>query len=172
MRTVLLILAIASAARGDSGLVRLSETVDPWQITVMTDPTPLREGLADISVLVQDAPSGEAILDAVVMLELKHAQSGLTLSTEATRQQADNRLLYAAKFIIPSAGQWDVQTHVQHDRAERIVTWSFIAAPPLPPLAVIWPWILPAFIAIALYAANQRLRRSPGAPQRDQHPER
>jgi hypothetical protein len=42
MKRVLLILLIAATAHADSGLVRLSETAEPWLITVMTDPTPIR----------------------------------------------------------------------------------------------------------------------------------
>jgi hypothetical protein len=168
MKRLLLILLLAAAAHGDSGLIRLSETVFPWQVTVMTDPTPIREGLVDISVLIQDAKSDAAILDATVMLELKHVQSGLTVSTEATRQQAVNRLLYAAKFVVPAAGQWTVETHIEHGDDAQVIAWSFTAATPLPPLAVIWPWLLPAVLAIAVYAANQRLRQSRGAAQRDQ----
>ena len=167
MKRVLLILLIAATAHADSGLVRLSETAEPWLITVMTDPTPIREGLADISILIQDSTSGEAILDASVMLELKNAQTGLSVSTKATREQADNRLLYAAKFVVPTAGEWTVETHVQYGQAAQVIDWSFNAAPPLPPLAVIWPWLLPAALSLAVYAAIQRLQRTRGARPRD-----
>ncbi len=163
MRSLLLLLLLASAALGDSGLIRLSETVGPWRITVMSDPTPIREGRADISVLLQHAQSHDAVLDAAVTLDMVNAQRGLTLSVRATREQADNRLLYAAKFVLPAAGSWDVTTSVARGAEHQRVSWQFTAAPPLPPLAIIWPWLLPAAIAIALYAANQRLRRSRGA---------
>jgi hypothetical protein len=163
MKCILFMLAIASTALGDSGLVRFSEVAEPWRITVMTDPTPIREGLADISVLVQHARSGEAVLDANVTLNLLNAEGGLRLSLGATRAQADNRLLYAAKFVVPAEGDWSVRTTVQQGGATAVAEWTFTAAPPLPPLASIWPWLLPAVIAIVLYAANQRLRRGRGA---------
>jgi hypothetical protein len=87
----------------------------------------------------------------------------LTLSVPATRAQADNRLLYSAKFVLPAAGQWDVTTTIRRGENIQSVPWRFTASPPLPPLDAIWPWLLPAAAAIALYAANQRLRRSRGA---------
>jgi nitroreductase len=163
MRCLLFILTIAAAASGDSGLVRLSQLAEPWRITVMTDPTPIREGLADIAVLVQDAESGAAILDAAVTLDLRSDANGLRLSLQATRAQADNRLLYAAKFVVPASGDWTVRTTVQQGDTTAVVDWSMTVAPPLPPLASIWPWLLPAAVALVLYAANQRLRRSRGA---------
>ncbi|MDP6601017.1 MAG: hypothetical protein QGG74_05530 [Phycisphaerales bacterium] len=163
MRSLLFILLCASAAKADSGLIRLSETAPPWRITIMTDPTPIREGLADISVLVQDEATGEAILDAGVELGMINQTHSLTLSVPATRAQADNRLLYSAKFVLPAAGQWNVTTTIRRGEYSQSVPWQFTASPPLPPLAAIWPWLLPAVAAIALYAANQRLRRSRGA---------
>ncbi len=160
MKRLLFILLLASMATADSGLIRLSEVVPPWRVTVMTDPTPIRKGLADISVLIQHAQSRETVLDAEVTLTMVNEAEELTLSVRATREQADNRLLYSAKCVLPAAGDWNVTTTVSLGELSHSIPWQFTAAPPLPPLAAIWPWLLPGVVAIVLYAANQRLRRN------------
>ena len=55
----LLVGACGEAARGDGGTVRLSRCEGGLRITVFTAPTPFRAGPVDISVLVQDAVTGE-----------------------------------------------------------------------------------------------------------------
>ena len=49
----------SSFLRADGGTIRLSEQKGNYRITVFTAPTPLRAGPVDISVLVQEAATGE-----------------------------------------------------------------------------------------------------------------
>src|SRR5262249_156491 len=53
-------------ARADGGTVRLSQRAGGYQVTVFTEPTPLRAGPVDVSVLVQDAATGQALPGAQV----------------------------------------------------------------------------------------------------------
>ena len=55
----LLVGACGEAAWGDGGTVRLSRCEGDYRISVFTAPTPFRAGPVDISVLVQDAATGE-----------------------------------------------------------------------------------------------------------------
>lgn len=48
-----------SLAGADGGTLRFSEEKDGYRIAVFTTPTPLRAGPVDISVLVQNAATGE-----------------------------------------------------------------------------------------------------------------
>jgi len=155
--TLLMLLSLLPA---DSGLVRVHEPIGRWQITVLTDPTPLRAGPIDIAFLIQTADDARAILDATIELRLLHVESGLTLSTDATRAASDNRLLYAAKFTLPESGTWHVESSVTAEGDTARCDWSFEAGNPLTPWSQAWPWILPAPIAVLLYAANQRLRHA------------
>ncbi len=52
------ILHPSSLARADGGAVRLRQRSGGYQIAVFTEPTPLRAGPVDVSVLVQDAETG------------------------------------------------------------------------------------------------------------------
>ena len=54
-----LILHPASFLWADGGTVRLSEEQGRYRITVFTAPAPLRAGPVDVSVLVQEAATGE-----------------------------------------------------------------------------------------------------------------
>jgi cytochrome c oxidase assembly factor CtaG len=53
------------------GEVRLMEKAGPFLITVFSDPTPLRVGPVDISVMVQDEDGGRPILAAEVTVQLQ-----------------------------------------------------------------------------------------------------
>src|SRR5262249_33385867 len=59
-----------AAARGDGGAVCMSGRQGSYVITVFSAPTPLRAGPIDISVLVQDARSGDPVTEAQVSVRL------------------------------------------------------------------------------------------------------
>ena len=70
------VLAIAaSVARADGGTLRISERRDGRRISVFTTPTPLRAGLADISILVQDAATGKPLPEVPVMVSVHPAHN-------------------------------------------------------------------------------------------------
>ena len=52
----------------DGGTVRLSQRQGGYRITVFTAPTPFRAGPVDISVLVQDAATGQPVPEAHIPL--------------------------------------------------------------------------------------------------------
>ncbi|MCP4760004.1 MAG: hypothetical protein GY894_01980 [Planctomycetes bacterium] len=162
----IILLAATASVQADSGLVRSSGVEGPWRITIMTDPTPLRQGPIDISVMVQTLDGGVPVLDAVVEFTLLHQDSGTTLNASATRSQADNRLLYAAKFVLPAPASWNVSTNISTDAASETMAWSFTAADPVPPFSAAWPWLLPVPAALLLYGVNRRLHsgRTADAP--------
>src|SRR5262245_62006483 len=55
-----------SAVLADGGTVRLSRQQGAYRITVFTEPTPFRAGPVDVSVLVQDARTGQPVKEAWV----------------------------------------------------------------------------------------------------------
>lgn len=154
----LMVLLPCSMLLADSGLIRVSQVQGPFRITIMTDPTPIRVGEVDIAVLVQNAETGTTQLDVNVTMECEQ-EEGLRMLVDASRNNADNQLLYAAKFTLPASGLWHVRTMVRDHESSSMVEWSFNASGALPPLATAWPWLLPAPIGIACYALNRRLRR-------------
>src|SRR5438094_524539 len=86
-------------ARADGGMVRLSQRQGGYQITVFTAPTPFRAGPVDVSVLVQDAATGEALPQAQVTVWVApRGRRGAAVSYAATSEAATNKLLHAALF--------------------------------------------------------------------------
>src|SRR5262249_58128830 len=94
----------SSLARADGGAVRLCERAAGYQITVFTSPTPLRAGPVDVSVLVQDAATGECMPEARVTVCWKVPGAGRMLEYQATTEAATNKLLRAAEFQLPGPG--------------------------------------------------------------------
>src|SRR5216117_196444 len=103
------ILHPSSFARADGGAMRLRQRAGGYQIAVFTSPSPFRAGPVDVSVLVQDAATGECVPEAQVTVCLKAPGAGRTLECPATTEAATNRLFHAAVFELPEPGWWDVE---------------------------------------------------------------
>src|SRR6266403_1773002 len=87
------ILHPSSFLRADGGTVRLSEQKGNYRITVFTSPTVLRAGPVDISVLVQEAATGELASGVQVTIKaVWHGSPGVALHHPATNEAATNKL--------------------------------------------------------------------------------
>src|SRR5262249_38640230 len=103
---------LPSVLRADGGTLRLLERAGNYQVAVFTSPTPLRAGPVDVSVLVQDAATGECLPQAHVTVRLKAAVTGRNLEYPATTEGTTNRLFRAACFDLPEPGWWDMEVAV------------------------------------------------------------
>lgn len=167
------VLLLPASAPGDGGTVRLLERSGPFVITVFSAPEPVRVGLADVSVLVQDRAAGTPVLDARVALRAV-PPSGVqapAVRLQATRDQATNKLLYAASFAPGEPGAWDLQVTVQRGPDVAEVRCTLPVARARRGLASIWPYLALPPAVIALYAlhaalARRRTRRAPGTAAR------
>src|SRR5260370_27143233 len=92
-------------ARADGGTVRLSEQQGKYRIAVFTAPTVLRAGPVDVSVLVQDADTGEAASGVLVSIGVeRRGFPDVAFRHRATTEAATNKLFYAAEFDLPEPG--------------------------------------------------------------------
>jgi hypothetical protein len=149
-------LLVAAPARGDGGLLRLSETAGPLVVSVFTAPTPLRVGPLDVSIMVQATDDHSAVLDADVQVVLR--APGLERTAPATREAATNKLLYAALLDLPAPGRWTLAAHVRAGARSAVVSCDVDVAPPLAPALAFWPYLALPGVAIALFALHQRLK--------------
>jgi len=166
----LVLAAWAGAARADVGGVVASGRAGPLRASVLVSPTPLRAGLAEWSVLLQDA-GGAPVLDAEVELELhRHGASGhhAPRVVAARREASANRLLYSALVDLPEPGTWRVALRVtrgEHGQlgfglpvgpatGRAVEHWRALSLPP---------------IALGLFALHQWLSR--GERRRARKPE-
>lgn len=101
------LLLTAAPLLANGGSVRVSRApVGPYFVSVFSSPTPLRTGEVDISVLVQD--SADAALDVPVLVEARPIGFDADpVRHTATREQATNKLFRAAKFDVPTPGEWE-----------------------------------------------------------------
>jgi hypothetical protein len=163
------ILHPSSFAQADGGVVRLSEQVGDYRLTVFTTPTPFCAGPVDISVLVQDAASGETVTPARVILRLTARTSGQVLEYPASSEAATNKLFLAAVFELPEASWWDVEIHIDGPRGSARAQFAVEAGAAPPRWLDLWPWFAWPALAVALFALHQlsvrkRLLKVPYAP--------
>jgi hypothetical protein len=144
----------------DAGAVRASQRQGSLQIAVFTDPTPLRAGPVDVSVLVQDAGTGDPLLDDVIDIEVKPRDgSSAPMSYRATRAAASNKLFQAANFELPHAGWWTFNVQVGAAQSEHRISFDLEAGDPLPAWRSLWLWFCWPFFAVAAFAALLRRGR-------------
>jgi hypothetical protein len=154
----LLIGMIEPAVFGDGGTIRLSQREGAYRITVFTAPTPFRAGPVDISVLLQDATTGEPSSDARVTLwltSIDHPSQRIRHS--ATSEEATNKLLRAAVFTLPEPGRWTVDVDITGASESARVRFELEASGRLPRWPAIWPWIAWPLPVIVLFAIHQIL---------------
>ena len=157
-----LILRASSLARADGGAVRLCERAGDYRVAVFTIPTPFRAGPVDVSVLVQDAATGECTAQARVALRLTAHGSGRVLEYPATSEAASNKLFRAAVFELPEAGWWDVDVFVDGPHGSARARFQVEAGEAPPRWLDLWPWFGWPALAVALFGLHRVLagRRS------------
>jgi len=145
-------------ARADGGVVLFQQTTAPFTITLFSTEMPLRPGVADLSVLLEQPDGRSPILDARVFIELEH-ETGTIIRGEATRSQARNKLLYCSLINVPKAGKWKMRLHVTQDEISAEVFGDLLVAAPQPVLFSHWKLFAFPPVIIILFLFNQSLRR-------------
>jgi len=171
-------LCLAANAFADGGSVQLNSVSGPFEITLFAEPPLPRAGQIDFSVLIQDAKSGQPVLDAAVTLALapvKVHQNGQPAwyppscavtppadlaAVPLLHSGASNRLLYGALVEIPAAGVWHVRAVVQRGGEDAAVAGNVAVADPFPPVANYWPLFLFPVLVIGLYVLREHVQRA------------
>jgi len=154
---LLLCLLAAGTARADGGTVRIQRDEGPFRIAVFSAPEPLRAGAADLSVLVQRRDGDRALLDAEVEIRLVGPPPAAPIDVQATRENATNKLLYAALVDIPAAGPWTLRVTVRHDGETAVVSGELEVARSMPRLVALWPYLVLPLGVVAVFALHERL---------------
>lgn len=124
-------LTFSRPANANGGTIQVSmERAGPYEVTVMTDPSPIRVGTVDVSVLVERA-DGNLVQDAKVMVTATPAVGPEgAASYEATHDRATNKLFYAADVPISRAGVWQIEVAISGALGEGAVGFAIEAAEP------------------------------------------
>jgi hypothetical protein len=159
--TLFLVLSVSLLTRSiqaDGGSILCMRTSDSIQVTVFSTQIPLRIGQSDISFLVESAADTRPILDAQVLVELEN-ETGKTLQTEATHEQARNKLLYCSSIDFPGAGHWTMKIIVKHGSGRSVLFHHLTVADGQPTLLVHWKLLSFPPLITFLFITNQWLRR-------------
>jgi hypothetical protein len=156
------LILVQAVALADGGTVQLRQQAGDLAITVFTSPGLLYVGPVDISLLLQNREGLEPVLDANVSLVLRADDSGLEFRARPSREQARNKLLYAAPVMFSQPGKWRITiTVVRNGKATDAV--GILDVAPARPNSVSYAGYI-AFppLIIALYMVRERLihRRS------------
>jgi hypothetical protein len=181
LRFILALLAIgqsAGDAHADGGTIRDREVQGPFAVTIFTSSDPQQDTSVDVSVMVQERDSNDAILDATVNIVLTHPAGALAEPVEqvcgisgvpgfdphsgrftvaATRGQASNKLLYAALVRLDAAGDWQLQAFVQRGGDAVNIACRLPVSPPPRKLAGLYPYLVLPPLMVALFAVNRWL---------------
>ena len=152
-----LLLTCAALLRADGGVVQFRKAAGPFVVTLFSNPSPLRAGPADLSVLVESAQTRAPILDATVSLHLR-SESGRETDAAATHERATNKLLYAALAAIPEAGTWEVQVTVSRQAGHATAGGRIQVLPAPPAMVHYWPYFAIVPCLIGLFILNQYLK--------------
>ncbi len=151
------VLCPSSFAGAHGGAVRLCERAGDYRLAVFTLPTPFRAGPVDVSVLVQDAATGECVTPARVTLRLTARGSGRVLECPATSGAASNKLFHESVFELPEAGWWGVEVCVDGPHGPARARFPVEAGEAPPRWQELWPWFgWPAF-AVVLFGLHRVL---------------
>jgi hypothetical protein len=146
----------------DGGAVRAHEQVGAYRVTVFTSPTPLRAGPVDVTVLVQNAATGECVPQARATLRLTARKTGTFLQQPATAETATNKLCLAAVFQLPEPGWWDVDIAIEGAQGPARVRFGVQADEVLPRWQELWPWFAwPALVVLIFSVHRALVRRTP-----------
>jgi hypothetical protein len=164
-RAKILLLAVLVSALplwADGGTVVLQKRSGPFTITLFSDPTPLRAGRADLSVMCQKAEDNTPVLDAKVLLHLRRPSNGsdiVEFTLPAKHDSASNKLLYAASLDLPSPGNWKVNVDVERNGTLVSVGGSLTVLEQQPAIVTYWPFFVIVPLFALLFAINRRLKR-------------
>lgn len=145
----------ASSALADGGTVRCIEQAGTYRVTVFTDPTPLRVGPAEVSILVQDAADGSLSDDCRVDVTL----TNIEVPTIVVRASAapTNKLARVAPIELPNAGRWRVDVSITGPRGSAKVSVPLEVAAAPPKWRDVLFWILAPVVPIGLFALREVL---------------
>ena len=157
-RLVCFFLAAASFLYADGGALLLSGQSGSLQISVFGTPVPLRSGLADLSVLLQNESDHQVLLDAAVTLRL--SQKGRPeITLEPTPTQAASKYMYASQVTFPASGKWNLQVICKQRSQVSELLGTITVLPEQPAVLTYWPYFALIPVAIFLFVLNQYLKR-------------
>jgi hypothetical protein len=155
----ILLSGLTSSLFADGGTLQFRETSGPFVISLFTAPSALRSGPIDFSVLVQDANGLNPVTTAEVEIIATNA-NGVLVSKAALRDNAQNKLLYAASLTLPEAGVWQYTVRLRQGDFSSKLSGNLQIGDAQPRLLAHWrEWLfIPLFVTFFVF--HQSLKRN------------
>jgi hypothetical protein len=150
------LIVVPAVARADAGAVRASQRQGKLRLTVFSNPTPLRVGLADVSLLVQNVETGEQLYPPAEIELSRPGQTSPPVRYHATRDSATNKLFQAAQVNLPQAGLWTAAMTIDGPTGKIQFRFDLDVAEELPQWRSLWLWYCWPFLVVALFALGVR----------------
>jgi hypothetical protein len=171
--TLVLTAALAGCCWADGGALQLSRGKGGMQVSVFTNPGVPAAGLVELSVLLQNASTHSAMLDADVAATLVPpdgvdrasawtppicaAASTSDLQTiRLDRSGTRNLLYYGAMVQIPHGGNWKLRVRVARNGQVDVVDGELRVADQVAPWTNYWHLFLLPIVAVAGFVGFQR----------------
>ena len=145
-------------AQAHGALAQFTKAAGPFVVTVFTTPSSRRAGPVEISLLIQSRENQQAVLDCVARVQLRK-DDATSISSEATHEGAQNKLLYAAQVKVPEPGVWELEAVITHENDSVEVGGSITVVPSNPVFLAYWRSLTLPPLLITLFALNQWLKR-------------
>ena len=163
MRRVIILAALVRLpAFADGGAVQLRGEMKGLAVTLFAAPVPLSTGPVDFSVLLQKRDSLEPVLDAEVSVAMRAVASGTELRAQATRENAQNKVLYAAPLTLGETGKWQIRVTILRLGVKSEIAGIVEVIPNQQKLTSYWSYVAFPPLTVLLFALREKLllRRS------------
>ncbi len=160
MRIAIWLVAVAwpGSLLADGGMPCWSGSVGPYRVAVFISPNPLRVGLGDCSLIVQDAATHELVPQAQATLRLvPRDMSRPPRSVEFGQSGSERRLFQSAELHLPEAGWWEFELSIDGSEEPATASFALEVADAPPRWLTFWPWFSWPAVAIALFGIHQWL---------------
>jgi hypothetical protein len=167
----LLYVASTSSVRADGSVLRLKHQSDGVEISIFTDPPPIRSGAVDVTAVVVPVPPGARRPAPVfkVCAYPSGAPERKICDSNTVRTPAMNKPFRAGHLELPEAGRWQIEIEYEVGQEGAILGPFLVEVEEGAAGGNTWLlWVGLPTAALVVFAAHQRLvhrrQRQPASP--------
>lgn len=148
----------SSNAYADGGTLRFSGQCGAWRVSAFTSPTPVRVGMVDVSVLVQESTTGKPRPDLAVKVRAQPLESQDERQCEpATVEAATNKLFRATQLSFTKPGIWEMEVEIEDSGERATAQFQLPVEEPLLFRSTLGLWIGWPGVAVLLFGIHEWL---------------
>ena len=154
----------AGISYADGGRVLAEKTAGGYRVVLFGNPSPLRVGMVELSLFLEQEGKSGPVLDAVVQFrlnklsrpapELAWRGSGCVTpgqALSATQGHSGNKLIYSAVLGIPEPGLWELGVSISRDGQTDLVSFELPVDRAIPPVVRWWPVVALMPLGVLIY---------------------